>query len=181
MDLFKKILLMIVSPSIGWEKINKLSIPTRIMLSSVFYPTLAVVAVSVFVRLFYDDDLTLTRALITAIIAFTAYFFAFHISSVVMNFFLPGENQEAKDRMDNLLLFGLEYLAILYVISNFMPSSFAVLDFAKLYVGFIIYKGLEYINYEGKPLVFVVGTSAMLLLIPAIIRYILEISLCRII
>ena len=52
MDLFKKILLMIVSPGIGWERINKLSIPTRIMLGNVFYPTLAVVALSVFVRKF---------------------------------------------------------------------------------------------------------------------------------
>ena len=181
MDLFKKILLMIVSPGIGWERINKLSIPTRIMLGNVFYPTLAVVALSVFVRLFYDDDLTLTRTLINAIIAFTSYFFAFHISSGVMNFFLPGENQEAKDRMDNLLLFGLEFLALLNVINNLLPSSFAILDLLNLYVGFDIYTGLNYINYEGKAWVFVVGTSAMLLLIPIIITSILEISLCRII
>ena len=181
MDLFKKILLMIVSPGIGWERINKLSIPTRIMLGNVFYPTLAVVALSVFVRLFYDDDLTLTRTLINAIIVFTSYFFAFHISSGVMNFFLPGENQEAKDRMDNLLLFGLEFLALLNVINNLLPSSFAILDLLNLYVGFIIYTGLNYINYEGKAWVFVVGTSAMLLLIPIIITSILEISLCRII
>ena len=98
-----------------------------------------------------------------------------------MNFFLPGENQEAKDRMDNLLLFGLEFLALLNVINNLLPSSFAILDLLNLYVGFIIYTGLNYINYEGKPWVFVVGTSAMLLLIPIIIKSILEISLCRII
>ena len=181
MDLFKKILLMIVSPTVGWEKINKLNIPTRILLSSVFYPTLAVVAVSVFVRLFYDEDLTLTRTLINAIIAFASYFFAFHISSVVVNFFLPGGNHEAKDRMDNLLIFGFEYLAMLNVVSNLLPTRFSVLDFASLYVGFIIFKGIDYINYVGKSTVFIVSTSILMLLTPTIIKYLLEISLCRII
>ena len=93
----------------------------------------------------------------------------------MLNFFLPGENHEAKDRMDNLLIFGFEYLAMLSVVSNLLPTRFSGLDFASLYVGFIIFKGIDYINYVGKSTVFIVGTSILMLLTPTIIKYLLEI------
>ncbi len=177
MDLFKKILLLIVSPSMGWEKINKLSIPPKVLQSSVFFPTLAVLALSVFVRLFYDNDLTLAHTLVNAIIAFASYFFALHVCSIVINFYSPSSDQNSKDRLDNLIVFALEYLVILQIISNLLPSNFAVLDFMSLYVAFIVYRGLDYINYTEKPLVFVSISTALLILVPILLTNIMGIIL----
>ncbi len=177
MDLFKKILLIIVSPTIGWEKINKLSIPPKILQSSVFFPTLAVLSLSVFVRLFYDDSLTLAHTLVNSIIAFASYFFAVYICSIAINFYSPSSDQNSKDRLDNLIVFALEYLVILQIIGNLLPSNFAVLDFMSLYVAFIVYRGLEYINYTEKPLVFVSISTALLIFVPIVLTKIMGVIL----
>ena len=94
-----------------------------------------------------------------------------------MNFYSPGETQEAKDRMDNLLMFALEYLIILNILSNLLPSDFPILKFLQLYVVFIIYRGLGYVNYNEKPWVFITIATVSLLATPIIIKFILGLIL----
>ena len=176
MNLFTNIFLMIVSPTVGWERINKLSIPPKMLQSQVLFPTLALLALTSMLQIFFADT-TLTMALVQAIIAFAAYFFTFYISSIVMNFYSPGETQEAKDRMDNLLMFALKYLIILNILSNLLPSDFPILKFLQLYVVFIIYRGLGYVNYNEKPWVFITIATVSLLATPIIIKFILGLIL----
>ena len=172
MNLFATILLMIVSPTIGWEKIGRLSIPTKVLQGKVFFPTLAVLAVSAMFKFLYGD-FSLTEALINAIIAFAAYFFTFYISSMVMNFISPGDTQDAKNRLDNLMIFAIEYLVLINIISNMLPSHFTILEFLKLYVAFILFRGLDYINYKEKPVFFVTIATLSVLIIPVAIKYVL--------
>lgn len=172
MSLLSNILLMIVSPTIGWERISKLNIPPKIVQSQVLFPTLAILALSSMSKIFFADA-SLTTALVNTIITFAAYFFTFYISSIIMNFYSPGESQDAKDRLDNMLMFALEYILMLSIIENLLPSNFSILSFLKLYVAIIIYSGLGYVNYKGIPIIFVGLASASLLLIPIIIIYVL--------
>ena len=172
MSLFANTLLMIVSPSVGWEKIGRLSIPTKALQGKVYFPTLAVLAVSTMFEMFFGSC-TLTIAVINAIIAFAAYFFTFYISSMIMNFISPGDTQDAKNRLDNLIIFALEYLVLINIVSNMLPSHFTILEFLKLYVAFILFRGLDYINYKEKPVFFVTVATLSVLIIPVAINYVL--------
>ena len=116
---------------------------------------------------------TLTIAVINAIIAFAAYFFTFYISSMIMNFISPGDTQDAKNRLDNLIIFALEYLVLINIVSNMLPSHFTILEFLKLYVAFILFRGLDYINYKEKPVFFVTVATLSVLIIPVAINYVL--------
>ena len=71
MNLFTNIFLMRVSPTVGWERINKLSIPPKMLQSQVLFPTLALLALTSMLQIFFADT-TLTMALVQAIIAFAA-------------------------------------------------------------------------------------------------------------
>lgn len=176
MSLISNILLMIVSPAIGWDRIGKLSIPPKIVQNQVLFPTLAVLALSSMSEIFFTG-VSLTNALVDTIIEFAAYFFTFYISSIIMNFYSPGESQDAKDRMDNMLMFAMEYILLLSIIENLLPSDFSILKFLMLYVVIIMYSGLGYVNYKGKSIVFVGLASASLLLTPWLIMFILKLIL----
>lgn len=176
MDLLSKIFLLIVSPTVGWEKISKLNIPPKILQSNILFPSLAVLALTSLLEIFFNGT-SLSMAIENAIIIFAAYFFTFYISSSIMNFYSPGESQDAKDRLDNLLTFALEYLILLNIVSNLMPSGFTILEFLKLYVAFILYRGLSYINYKDTPWVFISIATLSLLATPLIISYILKLIL----
>ena len=84
MDLLKNIILVIISPRVGWEEINQATIPTGRVLGSAFYPLLALLAVSSFVPGLYDSTLTLSALLMNAITLFAAYFFTYFISSYLL-------------------------------------------------------------------------------------------------
>ena len=131
MSLFANTLLMIVSPSVGWEKIGRLSIPTKVLQGKVYFPTLAVLAVSTMFEMFFGSC-TSTIAVINAIIAL-----------------------------------------LINIVSNMLPSHFTILEFLKLYVAFILFRGLDYINYKEKPVFFVTVATLSVLIIPVAINYVL--------
>ena len=74
MEILKNIIMVIVSPRIGWDDVNRSCIPTGRLLSSTFLPLLVVLAVTSFVPMIYDPSLTLLHSLMAAILKFFGYF-----------------------------------------------------------------------------------------------------------
>ena len=75
MDIFKNIMLLIVSPRVGWEDINAGGIATSRIMRVAFFPLLALLAISAFMPMLHDHTLTLSKSLMTAIIQFSSFFF----------------------------------------------------------------------------------------------------------
>ena len=73
-------------------------------------------------------------------------------------------------------MYNLIYLVLLAILANLLPSRFPVLSMMVLYVAFMAYKGVDYLGLkQNKTSVFVAAVSVMFLLIPAVLRSILEI------
>ena len=76
--LFRFLLLTILSPKVGWRKLEKFSIPNNIIQSKLLYPCLSILAISVFVPYvcgYGNNDKALNAMIMYALIEFVKYFF----------------------------------------------------------------------------------------------------------
>lgn len=172
MDILKNILLVIVSPRVGWEDINVGGIATNKVMQAAFLPLLAVLAITSFVPMFYDKTVTLSMSLMRAIINFSSYFFSYYIVCYLLGGFYPDlvKTKGATARLHELVLYSLIYLVLLAIIANVLPIDFTPIFFMMTYMVWIVYRGTHYMGLErSREPRFLIVTSALLLLTPVTI------------
>jgi hypothetical protein len=177
MELLKNIILVIISPRVGWEDVSQSSIPTGKIMANAFLPLLAVLAISAFVPMVYDSTLTLSESLLSAIVQFASYFFTYFISSYMLSVFYPElvKTKTALDRLNDYILYNLIYLVLLSIAGNILPIEFAPVFFLMLYMPWIAYRGVEYLGVAKKKVTkFVIIASVMMLLLPLVISFLLN-------
>ena len=177
MDIFKNILLLIVSPRVGWEDINAGGIATSRVRRVAFYPLLALLALTTFVPMLYDKTVTVSMSLMMAIINFSSYFFSYFIVSYLLSGFYPElvKTRGATARLHELVLYSLIYLVLLAIIANVLPINFTPIFFMMSYMVWIVYRGTHYMGLEkSRQTRFLIATSALLLLTPALISWLLS-------
>ena len=177
MDLLKNIVLVVLSPRAGWDEVNQSAIPTQQLLSTVFLPMLAILAITSFVPMLYDSTLTLSRSLMMAITMFAAYYLTYYISAFLLGGFYPElvKGRVATERMNDFVLYNLIYLVFLEIIKNLLPVKFAPIFFMMFYMPYIAYKGTEYLGVASSKVTrFTLVASLLMLLTPQLIRYFLE-------
>ncbi len=152
MSVLKNIIQVIVSPRDGWESINISDTRTEDLISKVFYPMLAVLAVSEFAPVLYDHTLTISTLLVNALATFAAYFFTFFINVQVMSLAFPeaARTRVAVDRLTDFTIYSLILLIIIEIISNLLPTDFMpITALAFLYMPLVIYRGMMYLDIKG--------------------------------
>ena len=180
MSIVKNIFMVIVSPKLGWEGVNESVTPTQKVLSGGLYPVLALLAVASFVPYIYTPtDWTLSKLLIHAIIEFASFFASYFLISYLLGGFYPRlvKTPSATVRLNNFIIYNLIYLALLEICNNLLDNAFTPLYFMLLYVCVLVHKGA--LHYLGMPndkklTKFVIIASAMLILFPLVIRYLLS-------
>lgn len=182
MDILRNILLVIVSPRVGWEEINVGGIATNRILRVAFFPLLAVLAVTAFVPMVYDKTITLSMSLMMAIIQFSSYFFSYHIVCYLLGGFYPElvKTKGATARLHDLVLYSLIYLMLLEIIHNVLPIDFTPIFFLMTYLVWIINRGAHYMGLEKtREIWFIVVSSAMILLTPVVITKLLSMLIIK--
>lgn len=182
MDIIRNILLLIVSPKVGWEEINAGGIATGRILRGVFLPLLCVLAVTAFVPMAYDKTITLSMSLMMAIIDFAGYFFSFHIVCYLLGGFYPElvKTRGASARLHELILYCLIYLVLLEIIRNVLPIDFTPIFFLMVYLVWIIYRGTKYMGLEqSREPRFIIVASALIILTPVLIVRLLNMLIIK--
>ncbi|MBQ4138472.1 MAG: hypothetical protein II592_02880 [Muribaculaceae bacterium] len=179
MSVAKNIFMVITSPKLGWEGVNESVTATARVLSSGFYPVLAILAIASFVPYIYTPtDWPLSKLLIHAIIEFTSFFASYFLISYLLGGFYPRlvKTPSATTRLNNFIIYNLIYLALLEICNNLLDNAFSPLYFMLLYVCVLVNKGaIHYLGMSNdkKLTKFVLVASALLILLPIIIRYLL--------
>lgn len=172
MKLLKNIILVIISPVIGWEEINMSGHSTNELLSRVFYPLIIALAASAFIPMTYDKTLPLTSVIIGAVLQAFAYFINYFITGYVLSGMF-GEVVKTKagvGRLNTFIIYNLVYLILLGIISNLMPIDFTPVLFMMLYVIWMVIKGTVNLGVEEEKInKFYIIASAMMLLSPLFI------------
>ncbi|MBO5540939.1 MAG: hypothetical protein J5980_08355 [Muribaculaceae bacterium] len=182
MDIFKNIMLLIVSPRVGWEDINAGGIATSRIMRVAFFPLLALLAISAFMPMLHDHTLTLSKSLMTAIIQFSSFFFSYYIVCYLLAGFYPElvKTNGSTARLHELVLYSLIYLVLLAIITNVLPIDFTPIFFIMTYLVWIIYRGVRYMGLEKpRQTGFLIATSALLLLTPFVIQQLLSMLIVK--
>lgn len=180
MNALKQLMMLVIAPNYGWQAVKDDHMPSHKLVSGLYLPLLAVLAASCMIQLIYNNELTLSLALVDAIVAFSAYFFTYHIANIALAYIYPSaqtdanDGQHGDDSINTMLVYLLSYLVIIRIISNLLPSDFIILHFLAFYICFIIYKGLSYIRCTERPKFTIAIITALTIITPAIISWLLH-------
>lgn len=178
MSVIKNIVLVIISPKIGWEEVDQSGFDTQKVLSSGFYPLLALLAVVSFAPMLMDATATLPKTLMGAIVEFASFFFTYFLASYLLGGFYPSlvKTNTAVNRLNNFIVYNLAYLVILEICNILLRNQFSPLYFMLLYSPVLIYKGTVFLGMDKgkKTNKFTLIASCLLILIPIIFRKVLQ-------
>jgi len=175
--MLRNILVVIIRPKIGWQYIDDSGNSTQRVLAGVFFPLLAILAISCFVPMIYDSTThTLSTSLMDAIVSFSEFMLTYFLCSYLLSGFYPQFTRShiALSKLNNYIIYNLSYLIILSILLNLLNAEFSVLYFLFLYMPYMAYNGVDFLGVEsGKSFKFVVISSVMMLAFPFIIGWIL--------
>lgn len=175
MNLLKNILLVVVSPRIGWEEVNRSNVKTSEIFSKAFIPMLLALAVTAFFPLIYDANFSLVSAIISSILHFSFFFLSYYLISYFLGGFYPElvKTNAGKARVNDFILYNMIYLMFLSILDNLLPIDFTPVLFMMLYVIWLANIGAPYLGIkEEKKTKFVVFSSLMLLVAPVLLHLI---------
>ncbi len=175
MSLYKNIILVIISPRVGWDAVNQAGVDSNKLLAKVFFPMLAILAVSAFIPRIYDTTLETTTLFTSVVLQCAAFFFDYYIASYLLGGFYPEVTKTAagQSRLNSYIIHILTYLMLLNIVSNVMPIDFTPVLFLMVYAIWIAYQGTDFLGVktEKKPK-FVLIASALMLIAPIFINFI---------
>lgn len=181
MSLIKNALLLIVSPASGWDDVDRSGFSPAKVLSGLFYPLLAILSISCFAEIFYDNLVTLSDMLMKAIVAFTSYFVSYYAIIFILSAIFPKQinGRATYARFCNFVSYNLAFLVIVEIMSNIF-MGLPPLDYFRLYVLLIAYKGLDFINVQkAEKRGFLIVCGALLLLTPLALSKALNFMIIR--
>lgn len=173
----KNIIQLILSPTKGWEDISaSLSSPDKLARDA-YFPMLLVVALTEFIRIFYNDSVGFVTALELAIALFGSYFVSFYIARLIFEYYLKqlviGDINTTK--ISIFTLYGLGMMLMIEAIENIIPTDLTLIKFLPLFVALILYKGSAYMSVKADyEIRFLCVTIATLIVVPMGIFWILK-------
>ena len=175
--MLKKILIVIIKPKLGWQYIDDSGNSTQRVLSSVFFPLLAILAISCFIPMIYDRTITLSTSLMKAIVSFSEYMLTYFLCSYLLSGFYPefSRSHIALAKLNSYLIYNMSFMIILSVLINVLNAEFSVLYFMFLYMPYMAFNGLEFLGLKSnKRVKFYIISTLMMMVLPFIINLVLN-------
>lgn len=140
--LFLKIM---TTPIEGWKELKRRKASNESIAGSIFYPMVALAALSQFAALFYDEDVTLNVAVTNATIIFVAFFFGYFTMQLVAPVLMPKECRDIvrTDLGKNFMMINTATLALFYVIYSVLPLLEPLMVFLPLWTIYLVFKGVK--------------------------------------
>lgn len=177
MNFAKNIAYVACFPRNGWVEVSRDGVQARQVQARVLYPMMAVVALSAFVALLYNEEATLTGCIQSAIIEFAKYFFTYLLASYVLTGYFPAvvKDRQSADRANVVIQYCMAIIIALNIIDNLLPVAFPYLRILYCYIFFVAWKADAYlgIKEEGDKK-FLIVAAALVLVIPIVIGFCLE-------
>lgn len=161
-------LLLLFTPGKAWKELSEHSMRQQFILALLVYPLLLLSAASVYVR--YGMGLTsLPEATKAAVLSLIRNGGSIVTSAVALNllmqhfYHLPCTGHRAH------VFVGYTYTIALLgnILSNVMPSVFSFVEFIPVYMIWIVYKGVDFLQIPKEDVLnFVITASAFLLGLP---------------
>lgn len=179
MNFAKSISFVACFPRNGWRGVEHDNIQWQEVRSKVLYPMMAVLSLSAFMTLVYEQEATLTGCIQYAIIDFAKYFFTFLVASYVLTGFFPMivKGKHTANKVNVVIQYCMAIVIALNIIDNLLPIPFPYLKILYLYVFFVAWKAGDYLEIqEESNKKFLIIAAVMILLLPLAISFLLELG-----
>ena len=175
MSFAKNILLLIALPPYGWERIEKDSVPSRVLLSRMFYPMLGVLALTAFARLIYSVNVTVAQCAVGAIIDYVMFFAGYLLSGYVLTSFFPkvAKDADAVNRINTAIVYSMLILVVLNIIDNLLPTPWVFIKIFYLYVLYVAQKSASYLGVPQND-IYLYLMGALVILFPLFVEFVLD-------
>lgn len=163
----RDMLQLVLAPVKGWEDISADGLDARQLLVKGLIPFVAIVSLSVLVRLIYNPDISVIVLLQQVVISFIKYFVTYFIATFAFTLYLPGvtDGELSLTKCHTFIIYGTGLLALCGFIQNLMPVDMALVLVLPIYVFYILWRGLRYLNISFNG----VGTFMLITLFAVVV------------
>lgn len=158
----RDMLQLILSPVKGWEDVYADGLNSRELLVKGFIPFITIASLTVLLKIFYSPDATLAVGLQQMVVCFVKYFVAYYLAVFLFTLFLPTciEGELSMAKVQTFINYGVGLLALVNIIKNCIPVELALSFMMPIYVLYILWRGLRYMNISFNG----VGTFILLII-----------------
>ena len=172
----KNLFQLILSPAKGWEDVSADGRKPSVICRDGLYPLLGIYALSGFVQMFYNHDLTLVKALEGVIIDFGTYFVSYFLGVLILGQLIgnivSGEPNTRK--IETVSAYAIGLLAMTGILEHCVPAGLTLLKLLPVFVALIIYKADRYLAVKpGDDIRYLAISVVALVIVPLFIHYIL--------
>lgn len=165
------------NPVEGWKTLRRTKTSLEGLQSACFYPLLAILALSKFAEFYYSVEVSLTKVVTEAIVAFVAFFLGYFCIPVILTWVLP---KEAAEKIESK--FGKEYvlvalttLVLFSILTDLLPMLWPILIFLPIWTLYIMFKGVRFFLLPQQVEVkFVLWSGLCVIAVPILIDYFLN-------
>lgn len=171
---------LVLAPVKGWEDISADGFDARELLVKGLIPFVAVVSLSVYMHMIYNPDISALILLHQAVVGFIKYFVTYFIATFAFTLYLPGvtDGELSMTKCHTFLIYGTGLLALCGFIQNLMPVDMALVLVLPVYVFYILWRGLRYLNVSFSGVgTFMLITLFAVIVPPYFIQYIFNLIL----
>ena len=170
---------LVLSPRHGWEDIERADLDPRALLSSGYYPLIAITALSSLVTMLYHhiEFLSLfVDMVVWFVVYFVGFFFGVFMLSVFSDSLTDGGYDE--DRSYTFVAYVLGMEAVITILMQCVPVTSLVLFFLPCYVALVEWKGTAYMKViPEKTGVFMILAILGVMMPPYIFHFLFSIIL----
>lgn len=143
-----RFLYLLIAPVEGWKRLKNEHYPNDYFARALFYPLLALMAVSCFASKFYQPEISISALLQQAVAEFVAMFAGYFAIGVVARSFMQHTAREKiRTRFGcNFIMTALSALSLAATLYSLFPNLGALLIVIPIYVAYIIAKGTRFLR-----------------------------------
>ena len=149
MNFWKNIFLLFVAPQLGWQEIGKYNVPKDALLSKMFFPMLAVLALSNVASFFYLSGTSISSFLQKVIVDVGVYFFGYMLSTYLLVMINSKHIDNDKKKLNDVyqfVIYSYAMLMALTIVENLLPDNLIdVFIILPLYLVYVIWRGYGFI------------------------------------
>lgn len=139
---------LILSPSKGWEDIALDNYDAKKLLKSGLIPLILISSIGVWINVFLDVESSVWVAFQQMTVCFIKYLATFYLANFVFTLYLPIciDGELSLQNCQTFICYGVGLLAFINLIQNIVPVEIALLYILPVYVLYILWRGLHYMN-----------------------------------
>lgn len=165
---------LVLSPRRGWEDIAIENRTDVFILKGGFLPLIILTSLTCLPGLWYHVDATVAGVIERMVACFVKYIASYYISSLCFSLYIPSctGGEMSMNKNHTFILYILGILSILNILTNLLPMVPDMLYLLPIYVYFIMWRGVTYMEVKFNGVVqFMVLCLFGLLVPPFLLQY----------